>query len=544
MSIKKRILWASESSFLSTGYGTYSNEVLKRLYASNKYEIAEFASYAMIGDPRTPPWKFYANHVDGSDPRYGTCMGGVNQFGAWRFERVVLDFRCHILCGIRDFWMDFFMSTSALRPYYKHIWMPTVDSAPQKEEWMDRFLDADAILTYSEFGRDTLLNEGGDKIKFRGVASPCASEVFKPVLNKGQHKQKHGLSPEVFIVGTVMRNQGRKLYPDLFAAYKLLQEKNPELAKKTYLYCHTSYPDNGWKIPSLLKEYGIANRVLFTYLCTSCHNYFPSFFQDARTTCKFCGSYSAITPKSTHALNTEQLAEVMNLFDVYVQYANSEGFGCPIVEAASCGVPVMVVDYSAMPDIANKVGGYPIKVQRFFREVELNALRALPDNSHFVELLEKYLTQPESMRRKKSVQTANLTRKHYNWDATAKVWMDYFDSVEVEPIEAKWNSPPDLISPPPKLPDDASHAQFVEWVCVHVLKDPKLINNYFGLTMLQNLDNGFFFENNNMNPFGKPEALARIEQIANNKMQCEQARCGMIPLTDEDYINFANRARA
>ena len=41
----------------------------------------------------------------------------------------------------------------------------------------------------------------------------------------------------------------------------------------------------------------------------------------------------------------------MNTFDLYVQYANSEGFGLPQVEAAGCGIPVASVDYSAMSSV-------------------------------------------------------------------------------------------------------------------------------------------------------------------------------------------------
>ena len=49
---KKRVLFCSEATYLNTGYATYAREVLSRLHASGKYEIAEFASYGKDGDPR------------------------------------------------------------------------------------------------------------------------------------------------------------------------------------------------------------------------------------------------------------------------------------------------------------------------------------------------------------------------------------------------------------------------------------------------------------------------------------------------------------
>ena len=60
---KLRLLMCSEASYLSSGFSGYARELLKRLYATNKYEIAEFASYAKVNDPRDSdiPWVLYAN---------------------------------------------------------------------------------------------------------------------------------------------------------------------------------------------------------------------------------------------------------------------------------------------------------------------------------------------------------------------------------------------------------------------------------------------------------------------------------------------------
>jgi hypothetical protein len=61
---KKRILFIGEASFLSTGFATYYRELLPKLAATGKYEIAELGSYASQNDPRIQSfiqgrWKFY-----------------------------------------------------------------------------------------------------------------------------------------------------------------------------------------------------------------------------------------------------------------------------------------------------------------------------------------------------------------------------------------------------------------------------------------------------------------------------------------------------
>ena len=63
---KKKILLCNEASFLNTGYATYGRELMKRLYASDKYDIAELSTYAGPNDPRFKeiPWKTYSNLPD------------------------------------------------------------------------------------------------------------------------------------------------------------------------------------------------------------------------------------------------------------------------------------------------------------------------------------------------------------------------------------------------------------------------------------------------------------------------------------------------
>ena len=63
-------------------------------------------------------------------------------------------------------------------------------------------------------------------------------------------------------------------------------------------------------------------------------------------------------PSVNSGLSTKELVEIMNMFDIYVQYAICEGFGMPQVEAAACGIPIASVDYSAMNDIVHKLNGY------------------------------------------------------------------------------------------------------------------------------------------------------------------------------------------
>jgi hypothetical protein len=73
-------------------------------------------------------------------------------------------------------------------------------------------------------------------------------------------------------------------------------------------------------------------------------------------------------PSTQKGATNEQLGKIYNVMDVYVQYSVAEGAGMPAIEAASCGIPVMETDYSAMEDYVRCLQGSPIPIKKAFRE--------------------------------------------------------------------------------------------------------------------------------------------------------------------------------
>jgi glycosyltransferase involved in cell wall biosynthesis len=416
---KLKILMVSEASFLSSGFAIYTREILSRLYKTNKYEIAEFASYGLVNDPRDKsiPWKYYANAVKDDDPRHKDYSSrGDNQFGRWRFEKVLLDFRPDVVIDIRDYWMSSYQAISPLRKFFHWILMPTVDSAPQQEEWIDTFLSADSIFTYSDWGAEVLKNQSSGKINYIDTVSPGVDlSTFTPIKDNKVLREQHGVPSDSFVVGSVMRNQKRKLIPELMVSFRktidTLKQEGNEIGEKIYLYLHTSYPDAGWDLPELLKEHRLANRVFFTYLCRRCGHIESSVFVGPQKVCSRCLEKSMTFSSVTNGVSTEQLAKIYNLFDIYVQYSICEGFGCPQTEAGACGLPVFTVNYSAMCDIVRKLEAVSIQPKSYFKELETKAIRVYPDNDQLADEIVKMCHMPISERLTKGQKTRELTEK-------------------------------------------------------------------------------------------------------------------------------------
>jgi glycosyltransferase involved in cell wall biosynthesis len=490
---KIRILWCGEASYLKTGYAIYAKEVLTRLYKTGKYKIAEMGCYSAHTHPEIAsiPWRFYPTLPINEEENHTYASNQSNQFGKWRFDDICLDFRPDVVIDIRDWWMMEYQQHAAFRRFYKWAIMPTVDSFPQQEQYISTFMDADAVFTYSEFGKEVLEEESNNHIKIIGTPSPGADfDILKPVANKSQHRSQYGFHEDVNIIGTVMRNQRRKLYPNLIKSFRDMLDNNPELRKNTFLYLHTSYPDLGWDLPYFIRKYKMGNHAIMTYKCRSCGNFFPSFYQGPVAPCDKCGSHNATMPNTTYGVTSEELGKIINWFDLYVQYSICEGFGMPQVEAAACGVPVLTVDYSAMESVAKKIKAETVSAKSFFWDSPTHSQRAIPDDEELVEKMVKFIKLPKSVKSKKGMDAYIGAKKHYNWENAAKIWEDYFDTIEPLTHEETWDSQPKIHQPHTSMPKEMNNEEFVEWGIKNIWGQPSQVNSYIGIRLIKDLTCG------------------------------------------------------
>ena len=569
---KKRILIVNEAHFLYTGFAKYGKEILKRLAATGKYELAELGCYGEMADARLPvnelKWKYYGNMPDASMIKKSQLAAPNNRltteeqkkleeqkkqkdiydttadapFGRWRFERVCLDFKPDFVIDVRDPWMIKAVVNSQLRDFFHLVLMPTVDSAPQKPEFIYDFESADGILVYTEYGK-RVLEEQSEKIKVFSSAPPGVDiNQFRP-LNKDKCREHFGLDKEMIIFGTIMRNQMRKLYPDLFEAFKkyldlCYENGNAEIAKRSYLHIHCGYPDSGWDIPQFIRDIGISNNVLMTQVCSKCKNPTMGLFSNFPI-CK-CGSMCGF-PSTSMATSDANLARIINTYDAYIQYSVCEGFGMPQVEAAACGIPVMTPNYSAMEDILNYSKGIEIPIKTMFWDNGTHAKRLIPDNEVFAKNLYDFALLPQSAKRHLGISSRIATEKHWNWDNTAKVWEDYIDNAELTGLQGKWEDTPakTFSKIPETVPDNLSDSEFCKWVIVNIAQKPELLNTYFEKIMTLRIM--YRHRITDRSAFSRQMFVDLCTAMHRNSIDCESGRVNPNSLLQQDYIDYANK---
>lgn len=328
-SLQKRICNTSYSTTPITTYDVeaYGLSAVALHAIANKHETLERQESKCLHGKRV---QFINGYLTSSVRRTRTSSynGQVYNIEVDKDNSYTLQQACVHNCDWRDYHMMAFEAISPYRDFYHWVAMPTVDSIPQRDEWIDTYMSADGVFVYSEWAMDELNKQSDNRIKLQRTASPGVDlEIFAPAINKKQHRIEMGIDPSWNILGVVMRNQVRKLYPDLFHAFRLFLNQAPkELAEKTYLYIHTSYPDmKGWDIPGLLKEYDLGNKVLFSYVCKETTQVFCSFFQGARLYSPFSNSMTGVMPNTSVGMSYQEMANIYKTFDLYIQYANCLG---------------------------------------------------------------------------------------------------------------------------------------------------------------------------------------------------------------------------
>ena len=223
-----------------------------------------------------------------------------------------------------------------------------------------------------------------------------------------------------------------------------------------------------------------------------------------------------------------------------------EGFGLPQVEAAACGVPVMATDYSAMESVVRQLKGWPIKPKALYKELETGCMRAVPDNDLAASLFNDFFSMTKEKQREIGQRTRKNFEKHFQWHFSGKKWEDYFDSVELAPIEKTWKSAPRIKQPSPKIqiPPNTSYGDIAKWLIVNVLCEPERLNTFFEARLTRDLMyrsttanvGGMYFNEfsaafdgmGGRQEFNFDIAYNQMVSLCNRRNQWEQARINKI----------------
>lgn len=198
------------------------------------------------------------------------------------------------------------------------------------------------------------------------------------------------------ILGYVGTNSGRK---NLYTLLQLISELS-HLNIELWMVTENSTPD-GINIQEVASQFNIINKI-------------------------------RIFPR----LNQEELVKFYNSIDVYVSTSLSEAFGLPIIEAQSCGVPVVVSNIGAHREIA-KLDNKLIKTVASVSPNSSGMVLKFSDLNNLKQhILSIYNLNKNAKLKMKNEERIKIRESvsEYFWSNVKEKWLHVFDNIEPNKI--------------------------------------------------------------------------------------------------------------
>lgn len=307
-----RLLWLSNAPWTPFGYGVQTALFGKRLTAAG-HNIAVLATYGHEGEALN--WNGLTVFGKSWHP-YGMDI-------AYSHART---FNADAILTLLDLQV---MDVPAFRDAKWLAWLP-VDHHNIPPVILQMARQAHTPIVMSQHASGEL-----DKAGLPHEYVPCGvdTEVFKP-LDRAESRNAMQFPADKFIIGMVAMNKGapsRKAFQKNIAAFAALQKKYGDCL----LYLHTGDGRRGLEVEDLV-SYCEAIGLKVGY----------AFQENQGADVIFADQYGL-----TMGYTPDMMAKLYNSFDVLTAVTKGEGFGIPIVESQACGTPVIVGDWTSMPEL-------------------------------------------------------------------------------------------------------------------------------------------------------------------------------------------------
>lgn len=303
-----RILFVSNAPWAKTGYGVQTNLFASRLQKSG-HEVAILSYYGLEGGA------FSYNGV--------LCFPRALQpYGMDVVNAHARSFNANVILTLMDAWV---VQPNKMPPFNWIAYYP-VDHEPMPQKVREAIGFANYRIAMSKFGVAESRKMGLDCYY---VPHGVDTELYKPT-DKIEAREQLNLPKDAWIVGTVAMNKGlpsRKNFAAMLKAFANFKRKHTDALY--YLHTQEGVGQDGLggvNIPELCGLLGL------------------QYGKDVVLT----------NPYNLHlGLKDEMMATLYSAMDVHLLASTGEGFGVPIIEAQSCGVPVIVGGWTSMPELVH-----------------------------------------------------------------------------------------------------------------------------------------------------------------------------------------------
>jgi D-inositol-3-phosphate glycosyltransferase len=296
------------------------------------------------------------------------------------------------VCILQDPWiLVHFLNQRPDIPIAAYI---PVDAKNQDPRVCTALNGLDLAIFYTGFGEQECRIPG-----FKGMSAVIPHGVdltlYHPVdrLEARRKLDVPGLPLDAFVFGNVNRNSPRKrldLTIQYFAEWLRQRAGAADRIKDAYLYIHCSPRDTaGLDLAEMASYYGIAKKFIMP----------PE---------------DLITPAV--GVPEDQMLYVYGSLDVQISTAAGEGFGLPQIEAAACGIPQIVPQFSGLGEWMAGAA-YMVPCSATMAHPNINTIGAIPDKAEFIRAMDLMYRNPAIRERYAGLALARARDPRFDWQA-------------------------------------------------------------------------------------------------------------------------------
>lgn len=391
-----RLLWIGDAA--DTGFGTVTRELGRRLL--DRGHDVRFVCANIDADPLPEPlagrtWdraKLTAYDL-------GTIVAEGFRRGGWRPEAAVLLADYQLARDTVEAHPD---AWSAI-PVWHHVPIEGIDLPPS---WA-RLWSVLRPVAITRFGAEQISRATGRETPwvYHGVDHDLFRPVSPehplpgadgPITSKAQAKANFGIDPDHIVLLRADRHMPRKgLNAMIRAVAPILAERDD-----VELLIHCRPNDYGGNLEDTLLK--LPSTALAHVRLSRAHD-------------------------TWHGVQPETLAAMYNSADLYLN-TGAEGFGLTLAESLACGVPVVGLDYSAVPEV---VGPGGLLVPGHLIDNIYDHYWATIDEPSYTAALRRLIEDPAERERLGAAGRAHVAQ--FSWDAAAASFERLFESA-CEPV--------------------------------------------------------------------------------------------------------------
>lgn len=372
-----RVLIWGVAPWCRSGYGTGCRYLSQHL-AELGHEVAVFAFVGCAyGDTE---WTGPMGHTI---PVYGNPLRNSHAY----VEQAAKAWKADVVLAWFDIWTVAALLGTLKLP--RLIVYAPVDSSPIAGLLAEGLKHAQVVVPYCEFAFDELRNAGVDCAP--AIYHGCATDLYR-AMDQRTARKAFGI-PDGPVFLTMKANNGERTnYPGHLAAFRTVADRAHYWAW-AYPFMDTLMVD-AWDLEGIWDSLGGPRGKLllpdpWTYL---------------------------------QGLPDEKLPQLYACADWVINCTLGEGFGFPIIEAMACEVPVIVSDWSSMPELVQPDRGLVVKAPTPFPCQATYSWQRVPDADDFSTKLGAALDMGSEDRALMGKRGRHWVKEHCDWRVVARDW--------------------------------------------------------------------------------------------------------------------------